>query len=298
MTSTEAMKNRKSTETSPVPEGAAARKSALRKYFEWIVKVILELFGPTPVPEGGAAGKSTRREYFESIVVTVILALYGTTFAIQAFKIPSSSMEDTLLIGDHLMVDKLAYAPRDPWLGPLLPYQQVQRGDIAVFKYPVDPGTHFVKRVVGVPGDRLRMVNKQLYINGHLADEGYRVHKIARVDQYRDNFPDSMPVSVYRAWAEALPGHVENGWLVVPPAHYFVMGDNRDRSSDSRYWGFVPRENIVGKPLLIYWSLESQSADYRYDSLWERAVGILKTLVQIPFKTRWRRMFLLIRSND
>ena len=188
MTSTEAMKNRKSTETSPVPEGAAARKSALRKYFEWIVKVILELFGPTPVPEGGAAGKSTRREYFESIVVTVILALYGTTFAIQAFKIPSSSMEDTLLIGDHLMVDKLAYAPRDPWLGPLLPYQQVQRGDIAVFKYPVDPGTHFVKRVVGVPGDRLRMVNKQLYINGHLADEGYRVHKIARVDQYRDNF--------------------------------------------------------------------------------------------------------------
>ena len=247
-------------------------------------------------PAGGTtAKKSTLREYFESLVVTVILALYGTTFAIQAFKIPSSSMEDTLLIGDHMMVDKLAYAPRDRWLAPLLPYQEVKRGNIIVFKYPVDPSTHFVKRVVGVPGDRLRLVQKQVQINGHIADEGYKVHKMSTLDEYRDNFPASAPLSVFPAWAEALPRHVENGWLVVPPGHYFVMGDNRDFSSDSRYWGFVPRENILGKPLIIYWSLESASADYRYNSLWDRAVGILKTAVQFPIKTRWRRMFLLIR---
>ena len=250
----------------------------------------------SPAP-GGAGRKSTFREYFESIVVTVILALYGTTFAIQAFKIPSSSMENTLLIGDHLMVDKLAYAPTDRWLGPLLPYQEVQRRDIVVFKFPVDPSKHYVKRVVGVPGDRLRMVNQQLYINGHLADEGYKVHKTGSLDVYRDNFPASAPRAIYQDWAEALPWHVEDGWLVVPPGHYFAMGDNRDRSEDSRFWGFVPRENILGKPVLIYWSLESTSADYRHRSLWKRVVGILKTIVQFPFKTRWERMFLLIRPN-
>ena len=250
---------------------------------------------PVTAPNGAGA-KSTLREYFESIVVTVILALYGTTFAIQAFKIPSSSMEDTLLIGDHLMVDKLAYAPPDRWLGPLLPYQQVQRRDIVVFKFPGNPSTHYVKRVAGVPGDRLRMVNQQLYINGHLADEGYKVHKTGSVDQYRDNFPNSMPRSVY-AWAEEFRQYVQDGWLVVPPGQYFVMGDNRDFSSDSRYWGFVPRRNILGKPVLIYWSLESSSADYRHRSLWERGVGILKTIVLFPFKTRWGRMFLLIRPN-
>ena len=244
----------------------------------------------------GAGRKSTFREYFESIVVTVILALYGTTFAIQAFKIPSSSMEDTLLIGDHLMVDKLAYAPPDRWLGPLLPYQQVQRGDIAVFRYPVNPGTYYVKRVVGVPGDRLRMVNQQLYINGHLADEAYKVHKMGNLDMHRDNFPDSMPASDW-AWAEEFRQYVQDGWLVVPPGHYFVMGDNRDSSLDSRYWGFVPRKNIQGKPLLIYWSLESTSADYREPWTWKRVVGTLKTLVLFPFKTRWGRMFLLIRPN-
>ncbi len=250
-----------------------------------------------PSPESAPPRRSTLREYFESLVVTVILALFGTTFAIQAFKIPSSSMEDTLLIGDHLMVDKLAYAPRDPLVGPLLPYQEVKRGDIIVFKYPLDPSTHFVKRVIGLPGDRIRMDHKQLYINGRLADEGYKVHKMPNLDEYRDNFPAAPPVSVYQEWAEALPTHVQNGWLVVPPGHFFVMGDNRDFSSDSRYWGFVPRENVLGKPLVIYWSLESASADYRFSSAWDRVVGIVKTAVQFPFKTRWRRMFLLIRPH-
>ncbi len=248
---------------------------------------------PAEAPEK----RSTIREYFESLVVTVILALFGTTFAIQAFKIPSSSMEDTLLIGDHLMVDKLAYAPPDWVAARFLPYKDLQRGDIIVFKYPVDPGTHFVKRVIGLPGDRLRLVHKQLFVNGHPADEGYVVHKMPTLDEYRDNFPAAAPLSSYPIWAEALPNFIDTGWLVVPPGHYFVMGDNRDFSSDSRYWGFVPRENIVGKPVLIYWSLESVSADYRYNSLGERIMGIVKTVVQFPLKTRWGRMFLLIRPH-
>ena len=133
--------------------------------------------------------QSAVREYFESLLVTVILALFGTTFLIQAFKIPSSSMEDTLLIGDYLMVNKLAYSPATSWVGRLLPYQQIHRGDIVVFRYPVNPGTHFVKRVIGLPGDRLRIAGMQVIVNGHLLAEGYKVHKIGTVEDYRDHFP-------------------------------------------------------------------------------------------------------------
>src|SRR5437667_4073201 len=147
------------------------------------------LAAAAPSDEKPAPPKSTAREYFESLVVTVILALFGTTFAIQAFKIPSSSMEDTLLIGDHLMVDKLAFAPQDRFARLFLPYEEIHRGDIIVFKYPADPSTHFVKRVVGLPGDRIRLVNKQLEVNGRLMDEGYKVHKMASIDDFRDNFP-------------------------------------------------------------------------------------------------------------
>ena len=241
--------------------------------------------------------KSTLRDYLESLVVTVILALFGTTFAVQAIKIPSSSMEDTLLIGDHLMVDKLAFAPRDRFASLFLPYEDIQRRDIIVFKYPVDPSTHFVKRVIGVPSDRIYMRHKSLYVNDHLQDEGYVVHKIPSLDEYRDNFPAYAPLSAYPNWAESLPQYVQRGELVVPQSDYFAMGDNRDFSSDSRYWGFVPRPNIVGKPVLIYWSLESTSADYRYNSAWERLVAIGRTIVEFPLKTRWRRMFLLIRPR-
>jgi signal peptidase I len=252
----------------------------------------------TPVPaQPVEARKSTLRDYFESLVVTVILALFGTTFAIQAFKIPSSSMEDTLLIGDHLMVDKLAYEPSDRFARLLLPYEQIRRGDIIVFKYPVDPGTHFVKRVIGLPGDHIFMRHKDLYVNGHLMDEGYVVHKVPTLDEFRDDFPAYAPLSGIPPWPEELPHYVQNGELVVPPGHYFAMGDNRDFSSDSRYWGFVPRENIVGKPVLIYWSLDSTSADYRYSSLPDQLFGILKTIVDFPLKTRWKRMFLLIRPH-
>lgn len=241
-----------------------------------------------------AEGRSAAREYFESLVVTVILALFGTTFLMQAFKIPSSSMEDTLLIGDYLMVNKLAYAPATSWLGPLLPYRQIHRGDIVVFRYPINPGTHFVKRVIGLPGDRLRIAGRQVIVNGHLLAEGYKVHKIGTVEDYRDHFPAAPLGPVFQQWAGELSRHVKEGWLVVPEGYYFVMGDNRDFSSDSRYWGFVPRENILGKPLVIYWSLDSTSRDYQITGLADRLKSMFEVLIRFPSKTRWDRMFRII----
>ena len=240
------------------------------------------------------SGKSTAREYLESLVVTVILALYGTTFLIQAFKIPSSSMEDSLLIGDHLMVDKVSYGPAS--LGKrVLPYHEVERDRIIVFRYPLDPQTYFVKRVVGVPGDRIRLEDKQVYRNGETLEEPYVIHKSTRIQQYRDNFPSLPSGGVYSDWAEQFQQYVEDGEIVVPPGEYFVMGDNRDFSSDSRYWGFVPRENIVGQPLLIYWSFESSSEEYRQTGVVNFVGKVFDIVIHFPQKTRWNRMFDLIR---
>ncbi|MBI4464665.1 MAG: signal peptidase I [Acidobacteria bacterium] len=245
------------------------------------------------ISEATPSRKSAAREYLESLVVTVILALYGTTFLVQAFKIPSSSMEDTLLIGDHLMVDKVSYAPPSRWEF-LLPYTSVERDQIIVFRYPLDPGTYFVKRVVGVPGDRIHLRSKLVYRNGIVLQEPHAVHKSSRVEEFRDNFP-SPALAGYPEWADRLEGHLEDGELVVPPGQYFVMGDNRDFSSDSRYWGFVPRENIVGNPLLIYWSYETSNEDYRNTSAVDYLVQLLDVAIHFPQKTRWRRMFQVVQ---
>ena len=253
-----------------------------------------------PKPETPASGpaaestvpKSTAREYLESLVVTVILALFGTTFLIQAFKIPSSSMEDSLLIGDHLMVDKVSYAP--PFLARLLPYTPVGRDQIIVFRYPLDPATYFVKRVIGIPGDHIRVEGQTLFRNGVALDEPHAVHKSLRSRDSRDNFPTLPSPTAFPEWADELPGVMEGDELVVPPGRYFVMGDNRDFSSDSRYWGFVPRENIVGNPLVIYWSFETSSEEYRQTAPGDYLSRILEILTQ-PQKTRWRRIFNLVR---
>ena len=239
------------------------------------------------------AQKSTPREYLESLVVTVILALYGTTFLIQAFKIPSSSMEDTLLIGDHLMVGKVSYAPAPSWGRPF-PYLPERRDQIIVFRYPLDPSTYFVKRLIGIPGDRIHLQDKRVYRNGMLLNEPYVVHKSSRMEDYRDNFPAFPSGPAFPDWANHLQDYIQNGDLVVPPNQYFVMGDNRDFSSDSRYWGFVPRENIVGKPLIIYWSFETSSDDYRRTSLSDYIDKLTDVIFHFPQKTRWIRMFRLI----
>lgn len=237
--------------------------------------------------------KSTAREYLESLVVTVILALFGTTFLVQAFKIPSSSMEDTLLIGDHLMVDKVSYGPPGIW-GWLLPYKQVRRNQIIVFRYPRDPATYFVKRVIGIPGDRIHLENKQVYRNGVKLEEPYAIHKTSTFDEFRDDFPSFISGSGFPDWMAQVPEFTHGGNIVVPPGKYFVMGDNRDLSSDSRYWGFVPRENIVGDPLILYWSFESSSEEYRDTGVASSIGRLFDVLIHFPQKTRWHRMFRLV----
>jgi signal peptidase I len=226
--------------------------------------------------------------------VTIILLLFGTTSLVQAFVIPTGSMEDTLLIGDHLLVDKLAYAPAGPLTRHLLPYEDVRRGDIIVFRYPIDIRQTFVKRVMGVPGDHIHMVNKRVFLNGHPLDEPYKYNKTEYIDSYRDNFPGEPNVNLYPPAQEMLMSNVQNHEVVVPPGHYFAMGDNRDSSLDSRYWGFVPRENIIGKPLIIYWSYDAST-----EALSNPAIGIdhlIDLLEHFFTKTRWRRTFRLIRG--
>jgi signal peptidase I len=239
------------------------------------------------------AQKSTAREYLESLVVTVILALFGTTFLVQAFKIPSSSMEDSLLIGDHLMVDKVSYAPEGVW-GWMIPYEEVLRDEIIVFRYPRDPATYFVKRIIGAPGDRIRLEDKAVFRNGVKLEEPYAVHKSGSYEEFRDNFPNFVSGGGFPDWMTDVAGYTEDGEIVVPEGHYFVMGDNRDLSSDSRYWGFVPRENIVGNPLMLYWSFESSSDEYRKTGLASSIGRVVDVILHFPQKTRWRRMFRIV----
>jgi signal peptidase I len=233
-----------------------------------------------------------QRGFIAEWTVTIVLLLFGTTSLLQAFVIPTGSMEDTLLIGDHLLVDKLAYAPPGKVSRFVLPYTDVKRGDIIVFRYPVDIQQTFVKRCIGVAGDRIHLVDKKLWLNGKPVDEPYVYHKTEYIDQYRDNFPRDPNVQVVDSAHEMLANHVDNGDVVVPPGYYFAMGDNRDASLDSRYWGFVPRRNIIGKPLVIYWSYEAST-----DALTTIGVDHFVDLIKhFPTKTRWSRTFRLIRG--
>ena len=229
--------------------------------------------------------------------VTILLLLFGTTTLVQAFVIPTGSMEESLLIGDHLLVDKLTYAPPGAISRYLLPYQEVERGDIVVFRYPIDLNQTFVKRVVGVPGDRLRLVDKQLWVNGRPAQEPYAIFKSDYIDNYRDNFPVApTSMQVYEPAVRMLREHVVDGELVVPDGQYFAMGDNRDQSLDSRYWGFVPRNHIIGKPLIIYWSYDAPTGHLQDPGI---SLEHLKDLALNFFtKTRWTRTFKLIRADD
>ena len=236
----------------------------------------------------------TERGTIAEWTVTVLLLLFGTTTLVQAFVIPTGSMEDTLLVGDHLLVDKLAYAPPGAITRYLLPYSDPKRGDIIVFRYPVDIRQTFVKRVIGVPGDHIRLVHKQVYRNGVKLSEPYKYHKSEYMDAYRDDFPGQPYMQLPESAVDMLEKHTTNGEVVVPDNCYFAMGDNRDNSLDSRYWGFVPRANIIGKPLIIYWSYETTTehlAGTGFDV--EHIVDLAKNFF---VKTRWRRTFNLIHG--
>lgn len=240
---------------------------------------------PAPAPQRGFIAEWT---------VTIILLLFGTTTLVQAFVIPTGSMEDTLLVGDHLLVDKLSYANSGPVSRLILPYHEIKRGDIIVFRYPVDIQQTFVKRCIGVPGDRIRLENKQLILNGKRVAEPYVYHKIEYLDPYRDNFPGEPNVHVPEPAQDMLLNHVRDGEVVVPFGSYFAMGDNRDLSLDSRYWGFVPRANIIGKPLIIYWSYDAPTDDLSNPSISVR--HILDLVEHFPTKTRWGRTLRLIHG--
>src|SRR5258708_23758860 len=198
--------------------------------------------GPKPVP--GAMSHSIAEWTFNFIIL-----IFATSTIAQPFVIPTSSMEDNLLVGHSLIVDRMAYAPPGRFSRRLLPYEPVKRGDIIVFRYPLNIKEDYIKRVIGVPGDRIHLVNKQVYLNGKKLDEPYKIHKTAYVDSYRDNFPATPNIGLPPSALDMLERHAVNGDVVVPPDHYFAMGDNRDNSAHSRSWGFVPAENLNGKPL-------------------------------------------------
>jgi signal peptidase I len=264
--------------------------------------VLQEPSGPeTPAPastkgeEHPHANQTTLSEYLESLLVTVILALFGTSFVVQAFKIPSQSMERTLLVGDHLLVNKFVFGGRGAWYDKFLPYRELQRGDIIVFKFPYQDHPHFVKRVIGLPGDHLKIVDQQVYVNGKLLNEPYVVHdSTSGYDPLNYTFPpvgNPMYLSYLQPeWAHDIRKHIQGDELVVPPDKYFAMGDNRDHSLDSRYWGFVDRDAIMGRPFLIYWSVDANSADYGSNTFGQRIVEIFDTLMHLPARTRWSRM--------
>jgi len=197
----------------------------------------------------------------QSLLYIIIVAIFIITFAVQPFRIPSESMEPTLLVGDFLLVAKQQF----PLTKDALPFPStpIKRGDVIVFHYPIDPSIHLVKRVIGMPGDHLRLRDGHVFIDGHALNEPYAVYRPGPADNYRDNFPrlSNPDPDVSSNWWIQMKSLVNRGELTVPPHSFFVLGDNRNDSEDSRYWGFVPASAIVGKPLLIYFSLNQASRD-------------------------------------
>jgi signal peptidase I len=250
----------------------------------------------TPVRRHAPIGSYV--DFFESLLVTILLALFGTTFILQAFKIPSQSMEPTLLVGDHLLVNKFIFQGHGAWYEHLLPYRAIRRGDIVVFKYPFDDHPHYVKRVIGLPGDRIRIISQLVFVNGAPFAEPYVVHDPSADDPFADNFPPSdggfSRFGLQAEWAAQIMKSVRDGELLVPPDHYFVMGDNRDRSSDSRYWGFVDRRAIIGRPMVIYWSVAARAEDYSDRSLLGSVRDIGDGMVHVSTRTRWDRMLRMV----
>ncbi|HWB30098.1 MAG TPA: signal peptidase I [Vicinamibacterales bacterium] len=200
--------------------------------------------------------RSVAREYFESLVIAVILALFVRTWVFQAFKIPTGSMEKNLLIGDHLIVNKMQFAPAATSLErAIMPGRDIRRGDILVFKFPQQPDRDFIKRVIGLPGDHLELHRKKVYVNGSPIDEPYvqfleppSVDGPPRTDDLREEY----------------------GPVTVPPHQYFMMGDNRDNSEDSRYWGFMPESYVKGQALFIYFSFDDQASNLLGGIRWSR----------------------------
>ncbi len=244
--------------------------------------------------------RETTVEFLASLAGVLVTGLFIITFILQAFEIPSSSMEDTLLIGDHVFVNREQLARPTRWMGPLLPYRDIHHGEIAVFMSPEQPGLFLVKRIIGIPGDRIHLRDGVVYRNGEELDEPYVRHKLPGDFVYRDNFP-AVPASsemshvTNEKWIQEMPSHIEGGDIVVPPDSYFAMGDNRDLSYDSRYWGFVPRKNLIGRPMFIYWSFVTPEDQYQMRDVGDRLGFLAHTIIHFFDETRWRRTFMPVR---
>ncbi len=213
----------------------------------------------------------------------IVFAVFIVTFIVQPFRIPSGSMEPTLKVGDFLLVDKQSYGPAGELDRLLLPPARVSRGDLVVFHYPVNPGLHLVKRVVGMPGDRIRMRGGLVLVNGRVLEEPYAFYSPSRPNGFRDDFPSLLEAdpNVDLRWWIRLRGSMKDGEVTVPANQYFVLGDNRNDSEDSRYWGFVPRSAIVGRPLLVYFTLPAE------EDLQGSVVGRVRAAVRTGMRS-WR----------
>jgi len=241
--------------------------------------------------------KETLPESIAGIASVLVVGLFILTFVVQHFEIPSRSMEQTLLVGDHVFVDRLTTTGKGR-LSWLLPYRDIRRGDTAVFMTPNpnDQGLYLVKRIVAGPGDRLHLQNGALYVNGVKQVEPYASHN-GLPDPYRDEFPAGLANGIGQlapGWPPVLEASIHEGDVVIPPGHYFAMGDNRDNSLDSRYWGFVPRENIIGRPLFIFWSFDVPEETAEPKPISERIASFLHTTFHFFTLTRWKRVFHLV----
>jgi len=240
--------------------------------------------------------RETTVEFLASLAGVLVTGLFIITFILQAFEIPSSSMEDTLLIGDHLFVNREQFAAPTRWVGPLMPYREVRRNEIAVFLSPEQPGLFLVKRIIGVPGDRIHLRDGAVYRNGEKLAEPYAQHNLGNFDPYRDNFPAVPPSEIRNEqWKQEMASHIEGEDIVVPPDSYFAMGDNRDNSYDSRFWGFIPRENMIGRPMFIYWSFITPRDQYQMRSMGDRLGFLAHIIIHFFDETRWSRTFKVVQ---
>ncbi len=256
---------------------------------------------PAPAAETPAV-KPERREGFWETLRSLLVVLVGVlcirTFVAEATVIPTGSMENTILIGDHVFLNKLLYGPRVPYTDLRIPpLKTIHRQDIVAFRYPRNPSVMFVKRVIGVAGDVIRIVDKKVYVNGVPLAEPYIHYQFSTVLPLRDDFPpavnllETIPAAwgLDPSWAREMPSFIRTDGLHVPQGYLFCMGDNRDNSLDSRFWGFVPLENVVGEPLFVYWSYDAPSKDWITDSLTGRLRFDLSILWNFFNKTRWSR---------
>lgn len=249
--------------------------------------------------DADAKPRETTVEFLASLAGVLVTGLFIITFILQAFEIPSASMEDTLLIGDHVFVNREQFAAPTHWMGPLMPYRDVRRDEIAVFLSPEQAGLFLVKRIIGVPGDRIHLRDDVVYRNGEKLVEPFVRHKRDEHNAYTDNFPAVLPSEEYgvrnEKWAQELPKHIQGDDIIVPPDSYFAMGDNRDLSYDSRFWGFVPRKNMIGRPMFIYWSFITPEDQYEMNSIGDRLGFMAHIIIHFFDQTRWSRTFKPVR---